>query len=637
MSRLGTIVWRHKLMLLVFAILVPAMLFVPSIRQANVGLSDGGGNAGGGGKFVPYTTPGEGQSGVTVGGYYCSPGKRQVPWSQYAPYCMPAWHGNNGGATSQGVTAKTITVTATIAMSSGLCPVVSSMFGPIVGTPALFRHTIEAYVSLFNRTFELYGRKVVVKFLNGTGCFISELLGQDQSNAEVDAQAAASQNAFADTSVLFSTPPYDTALARHHVIAIGGEYQPHSWFAANAPYEYSTLASCTKFVTGAIDAINSTMAGMPAIYAGSRSLRSRTRRFGIIYPNAVTILPCAKQAIAMLKAAGHPAAATFDYSFDVGSLAGQAPAIMSDFKSKGVTTVICACDPITPSALTAAAVAQDYYPEWLTLNFGNSITRGIMTSAAAKVEWAHDATIYTQSVPPQDSEYALAYKMATGHALQGMTATIQAQAIYPDILFLFDGLQQAGPGLTPASFQRGVWSLPPSVQDASMGGWSFGPGHYTTPSDFQIVYWSNKAKGPVTGLPGTFIACNGGAFYSYEGGVGSSGSGDSGGSGVSGSGVGGGGGPGGGGSGVGAAAAGGSGGSGVGAGAGGGSGGSGVGAGAGGGSGGYGGSGSGSGRGAGGSDSANVVSPLPHHVQLACFGRGDSTHFWVPPPSAISK
>jgi hypothetical protein len=28
---------------------------------------------------------------------------------------------------------------------------------------------------------------------------------------------------------------------------------------------------------------------------------------------------------------------------------------------------------------------------------------------------------------------------------------------------------------------------------------------------------------------------------------------------------------------------------------------------------------------------------LPHHVQLACFGRGDSTHFWVPPPSAISK
>ena len=586
---------RHKLMLLVFAVLVPAMLFVPSIRQTNVGLSDGGGT-GGGGKFVPYVTPGEGQPGVTVGGYHCSPGKRQVPWSQYAPYCMPAWHGNNGGATSQGVTAKTITVTATIAMSGGLCPVVSSMFGPIVGTPALFRHTIEAYVSLLNRTFELYGRKVVVKFLNGTGCFISELLGQDQSNAEVDAQAAASQNAFADTSVLYSTPPYDTALAQHHVIAIGGEYQPHSWFAANAPYEYSTLASCTKFVTGAIDAINSTMAGMPAIYAGSRSLRSRTRRFGVIYPDAVTILPCAKQAIAMLKAAGHPAAATFDYSFDIGSLAAQAPAIMSDFKAKGVTTVICACDPITPSYLAAAAVAQGYYPEWLTLNFGNSITRGIMTSAAAKAEWAHDATIYTQSVPPQDSEYALAYKMATGHALQGMTATIQAQAIYPDILLLFDGLQQAGPDLTPASFQRGVWSLPPSVQDASMGGWSFGPGHYTTPSDFQIVYWSNQAKGPVTGLPGTFIACNGGAFYLYESGSGG------------GSGGGGGGGPGGGGSGVGAAAGGGS-----------------------------GGAGSATGGGSGGSGSANVVSPLPHRVQSACFGRGDSTHFWVPPPSAISK
>ncbi len=574
MNRSRSAIMHSTVAVLIFAVLILAMLFVPAIKHVKVGIP------GAGGKFVPYTTPGEGQPGTTVGGYHCAPGKRQVPWSEYAPYCMSAWHGNNGGATSQGVTAKTVTVTATIAMSGGLCPVVSSMFGPIVGTPALFKRTIEAYVSLFNRTFELYGRKVIVKFLNGTGCFISELLGQDQSNAEIDAQAAAAQNAFADTSVLYSTPPYDTSLAQHHIIAIGGEYQPHSWFAANAPYEYSTLASCTKFVTGAIDAINSTLAGMPAIYSGSPSLRSKTRRFGVIYPNAVTILPCAKQAIAMLKAAGYPAVATFDYSFDIGSLAGQAPAIMSDFKSKGVTTVICACDPITPSALAAAAVAQGYYPEWLTLNFGNSITRGIMNSTAAKAEWAHDATIYTQSVPPQDSEYALAYKLATGHALRGMTATIQAEAIYPNILFLFDGLQQAGPDLTPETFQRGVWSLPPSVQDASMGGWSIGPGHYTTPSDFQLVYWSNKARGAVTGLPGTFIACNGGAFYSFYPHVGGS--------------FGGGSGLGGGGSGL----------------------------------GGGGGSGDGSG---------SVISPLPHHVQAACFGRDGSSRPWVPPPSAIPK
>lgn len=62
-----------------------------------------------------------------------------------------------------------------------------------------------------------------------------------------------------------------------------------------------------------------------------------------------------------------------------------------------------------------------------------------------------------------------------------------------------------------------MWSLPPSVQDASMGGWAFLPGHYTTPSNFQITYWNNSAQGAVTHGVGAFIACNHGTFYTYPG------------------------------------------------------------------------------------------------------------------------
>ncbi|MHB8263341.1 MAG: hypothetical protein ACYDGY_06300 [Acidimicrobiales bacterium] len=87
----------------------------------------------------------------------------------------------------------------------------------------------------------------------------------------------------------------------------------------------------------------------------------------------------------------------------------------------------------------------------------------------------------------------------------------QKRGFIASLPILFSALQQAGPDLTPVTFQRGMWSLPPSVQDASMGGWSFGPNHYTTPSNFQILYWNPKARGPVTGERGAFVACNHGA------------------------------------------------------------------------------------------------------------------------------
>jgi hypothetical protein len=51
-----------------------------------------------------------GSAGMTKSGVACGPGVRQVKWTNYAPLCVPAYSGNNGGATSHGVTNDTITV-----------------------------------------------------------------------------------------------------------------------------------------------------------------------------------------------------------------------------------------------------------------------------------------------------------------------------------------------------------------------------------------------------------------------------------------------------------------------------------------------------------------------------------------------
>ncbi len=514
-DKLKETVCRYKRFTLGTIIIVMILIFVPSINRTNIenpasSLSSAG---------LPYKPPGEGLTGTTAGGYLCRPGLRQVPWSQYAPYCVPKWSGNNGGATAPGVTGSTVTVTVDIADNGGLCTYLDKAGSKSTASTAVFKKNMNTYVALFNKDFELWGRKVVIKYFNGQGCDINELLGQDQSQAEADAQTAASLGAFADYSEVASTPPYDTALANNHIIAIGGEFMPHSWFQQNAPYEYSYYPSCTKFVQSAFDVISRSIYGLPDIYAGNKAYQHEPAKLGIIYPTAPLFEPCAAELTGLLQQAHIPLEDQFAYSMtDLGSIYQEATAAMAGFHAKGVTAVVCACDPLTPSFLADAAAAQHYFPEWLVMSISDETeVRGIMSSAADKAEWSHALTMMVQPVPPQDQEFTVAYQLATGHKLSSPPAIGDAGTLYQGLLLLFDGLQQAGPDLTPETFQRGIWSLPPSAQNASMGGWSFSPGHYTSPSNFQVLYWSNSARGPVTHEKGAWVACNSGKFYSIYG------------------------------------------------------------------------------------------------------------------------
>ncbi len=480
--------------------------------------------------FQPVKTPGQEVVGTTVGGYRCGPGIHQVPWSYYAPWCMTAWHGDNGGNTSTGVTASAITITARIAISGGDCTMLSALAPQAFSSVKEFKQVMNAYVALFNKDFDLYGRKVVVKYVNGSSCFADELLGQDVSEASADAAKADSFSPFADVSVVAATPPYEVDLAHDHIVSIGGLYMPHSFYKANAPYAFSPLPSCTKFVDGASRIVKRDLAGLPAIYAGSPGLKSKTRVFGVLYPDVTNILPCGRYFVSSLKADGINVAGSYEYAFDLSTLQNEASQIMTTFKKEGVTTVVCACDPLTPMYLADSAEQQDYHPEWLPLAINDTLTRiPIEMSTSLKAEFAHAVTIFDQSVRPEESEFAVAYKLATGKAIKSAragtgTATsnaisvaIQAATIYPNLLLLFDGLQQAGPHLTPSTFERGIWSLPPSPQDAEYGGWSFGPGQYTAPANTQVVYWSPNIPGPITGQAGSWVACNRGAFFSYAG------------------------------------------------------------------------------------------------------------------------
>jgi hypothetical protein len=177
--------------------------------------------------------------GVAASGVCRGPGVRQVPRSHYAPLCQPACRGANGAETTPGVTATTITVTSQYAATSAeqalFVQLAPGTFASHAQAIALERATI----GLFNRSFDLYGRRVVLKTFAGQGDFLDELSSGGLAGAEADAATARSLGAFADVSdTIFNTQPYDDALAAQHVVSVGGLFASAAHLRAEAPYEY---------------------------------------------------------------------------------------------------------------------------------------------------------------------------------------------------------------------------------------------------------------------------------------------------------------------------------------------------------------------------------------------------------------
>jgi len=503
---------RHYAPVLVAAAAFAAVVaLVPSRSPASPGAlgADVSGSPHGGGATGPVPPPPDRpqSGGVAVSGVRCGPGVRQVPWSKYAPWCQPAFHGNNGGSTSPGVTATTITLTYREAVTAAEEELGATFAPSLIGTNAEAIATMRAYISVFNKYFELYGRHVVLKPFVGKGDFLAEDQGEDQSEADADAAHAKSLGAFADISLLASTPPYDDALANDGVISIGGTASSLAELQAHAPYEYTPGPDCEKAATAAAAVIGRSMAHLPAIFAGDPAMRTRIRTFGLIAPDNPMYQGCAKTTVEILKDRYHVVLARqVYYSFDLADLANQAANAIAQLKAAGVTSVLCACDPLTPIYLTEDANQQDYHPEWFALGFGDAFSR-----LPAQNQWSHAVSGGLANVPRHEQEAYKVYRMAVP---KGKIIPTYA-SIYEPLLLFFDALQAAGPDLTPENFEKGFWSLPPSLPGGQFGEWTFGPGSFDPAASFQMLWWDPHARSVQDGDLGTWEPCNGGASYLY--------------------------------------------------------------------------------------------------------------------------
>jgi hypothetical protein len=499
---------------------LPGGVAPPGGGSVAFGLSGGGTGTGTGAASGPGASAGgtastvapPGASGTTITGGRCAAGVRQVSWSAYSTLCAPVFTGDNGGATSFGVTGSTITATFRISDSGEAGAVAAASPSLNQAAQNQYEEDLDTYVDYFNSQFELYGRHVVMKEFTGQGDWVQEYQGQDPQGAEADAATARHLGAFADLSsaAVSTTPLYAQYLATDHIVSAGGVAGSDHYYETYAPYIFTAGASTSNLVDWMPNVVCQRMKGLPAIFGGDPGDATKTRKFGLIYPTNPDFQLVGNQVKSALEACGTPIADTYEYAINLSTMASDSTIAMAQMRADGVTTVVCLCDTLVPRFLTIAAAAQNYHPEWVFTGEADTLGQTYEQS-----EWAHAIAPDGTTSPDDQTEAFKVYLMAS-HGRRPVS--LYYEAAYSTAILFFDALQNAGPDLTPATFQQGFFGLPPSLPGGQLGPWSFGVDHWTATAAAQIGWWSPSTTSNANNTAGAWLACSGadGDFHPWE-------------------------------------------------------------------------------------------------------------------------
>jgi hypothetical protein len=441
--------------------------------------------------------------GAVSRGRDCPGGELQDRNSTYSPPCLK-FSGDNGGATSKGVNAGTITVAMREpeTFDAGV-----NKQGQITDTPADLKRTILAYVDYFNRVYQTYGRKVEVVFYKPKVPLFAGVEGGYQEEANADALTVGQQiKAFVDLTA--SAPAYADALVRQAVVGFGTYHMSKSWYQARAPWAWASLPDCTWIAEQSIDYLVKRLGNSPAKFAGDPAMRGKPRAIGLVVPDSPWYQECANHAESLYQAAGYRFARRVNYPLNFNQTSQTATNVVAQMKAAGVTTVMCMCDPLLPYFATPQANQQNYHPEWLVAGFGATDT-DIVGQFYEQAQWSHafGMGVVGELRSGYDSESYRAYKAVRTDE----PAQLRDISYYP-ILWLFSCLQMAGPTLTPKTLEAGCFALGP--RQGELGMIKFGPGDYTGVSDAREIYWDPQGTSPWNGRKGRYMATLGGQRFS---------------------------------------------------------------------------------------------------------------------------
>jgi hypothetical protein len=469
----------------------------------------------------PIAAPVTGQ-GTTVGGVDCKPGVRQLPFSQYAAPCEAKFAGNNGGATSRGVDAKTIKITIrrnsdASGPNAQAVDQVNKQAGNATASEA--NGYGQEFIPYFNKMFELYGRKVVFTLWDGQGNGTDEAQSKGQEAACADAtNIAQSQKAFGAVGWGFGymSQPFSECAARQKIyVSLGAAYFPETYYQKWDPYVWAGTMECERISHDVAEYIGKRLAHKKAQWAGDALLQNSERKFGTYVPNNDGYQHCVDISENDLKTKYNTpicSGCRYDYTLDVSQFPSEAARGVTQFSANHVSSIIMACDPISMVFLTRSAAQQNYHPEWINIGVAADDTNGYARLWDGNAINGHlfgmsqlgtDAKVYSQ-----EGEAAIAYKAATGKKEMPQGAAL----VYYFLLQLFNQIQAAGPNLTPQNIAIGTHNMPDGGGATSaVGTWRFQNDH-TAIEDSREIFWDSTATG-YDGKKGAYVETYGGKRF----------------------------------------------------------------------------------------------------------------------------
>lgn len=392
-----------------------------------------------------------------------------------SPPCVPFFEGDNKGNTWQGVTKDTITIvlyndlgvkgdmTVPWKVSDETADHETSQNGQ----QTYLVRTIKGMLSFFTNRYQTYGRRVQVIAVPSGGLTTKcPQRASDATNINRKYKPFAVVH-FGDGGQCFLSEMAE----KYQVPGFGLNADvPRARFEEARPYVWGFFPDQETEAGYSASFICRKLFGRKARFANSPTLQDRTRKFGLIFPTrsqrgpesaelADLLQGYLKQECPTIKIGGGQ-----ENDVVVRTIAddgkAEASGIMTDFLTYNVTTIICYCVPVqtenTVTTMQTTAQGLNYYPEWYW-DHASRMFRAIwnelfgndsMSSLGTSYHWRNDSF--------KEQFWYRAY-------LQEWPGTIPNTRfgfdIYHLFLNLFQGLQGAGPELTPNSVEGGMFTF----------------------------------------------------------------------------------------------------------------------------------------------------------------------------------
>ncbi len=423
-------------------------------------------------------------------------GNLAIQWF-FAPECYAPFEGDNGGATSRGVTADSIKVVLYQGPDDDFIIDYLSDAVAVDDTNAESEQTARDMLGMFEDFYELYGRSIDFETYVSTG------LANDEVTARADAVRIAEDF---EPFVVLGGPALTSAfadeLSAREVLCVGCGGETEQWYADRDPYNWSLAISGQQARAHGREFIAKQLIGGNAEFAGDEAFQGQPRVFGHVFiqstPASQTV---ADEFAGGLREDGATVAEVLPYTLDPTTLPAQASQIIGKLKASGVTTVVLASDGIAPRDLTNEATAQEYFPEWVIVAPALSDLTAFGRTYDQE-QWAHAFGVTHGAVPitPENDGFYALYQWYMG---KEAPAKDTIGLLMPNFTLFFANVQATGPNLTPQTWRdalfAGAGTTPALTQPLLTYGENAGfwdRPDYNGVDDATLIWWDPAATGP---------------------------------------------------------------------------------------------------------------------------------------------